>query len=157
MQKYLKIHTQFIEFLETNGDKIYDANEIKLINLILDNFALIAGSDTAAGKSAKIINELIQTKAAGTSEVLSLNKDDENSPKAQHLVRLISLETEKFRGFTEKCIFNLEKQFNLVQHPDEFISNLINLDRTKAENALQNLIKSLRKLPTTRDKVLSTF
>src|ERR1700730_9321055 len=111
MQKYLKIYRQFIEFLETTKDKITDVNEIILINLILNNFEPIAGSGTAAGKRAKIINELIQTQASNTSNVLDLKTNDQNGPKAQHLVRLISLEVEKFRGFTEKCTFNLEKQY----------------------------------------------
>ena len=44
-----------------------------------------------------------------------------------------------------------------VQHPDEFISNLINLDKGKSENALQNLIRSLRNPPKTRDEVLQTL
>lgn len=44
-----------------------------------------------------------------------------------------------------------------VQHPDEFISNLINLDRGKSENALENLIRSLRNPSKTRDEVLNTL
>ena len=44
-----------------------------------------------------------------------------------------------------------------VQHPDEFVSNLINLDKNKSEQALQNLISSLRNPPKTRDEVLHTL
>lgn len=41
-----------------------------------------------------------------------------------------------------------------VQHPDKFISNLIDLDGEKSELALQNLIRSLRNPPKTRSEVL---
>jgi hypothetical protein len=41
-----------------------------------------------------------------------------------------------------------------VQHPEEFVLNLINLDKNKSEQALQNLISGLRNPPKTRDEVL---
>jgi predicted nucleic acid-binding protein len=44
-----------------------------------------------------------------------------------------------------------------VQDPDEFISNLISLDKHNSENALQNLIKSLRNPPKSREEVLETL
>jgi len=44
-----------------------------------------------------------------------------------------------------------------AQSPDEFISNLINLDRKKSLKALENQVKSLRYPPKTKEEVLETL
>jgi predicted nucleic acid-binding protein len=44
-----------------------------------------------------------------------------------------------------------------VQDPDEFVSNLINLDKLNSEKALQNLKRSLRNPPKSREEVLETL
>lgn len=48
------------------------------------------------------------------------------------------------------------KTFDIdVQHPDEFITNLINLDKTKSLEALDNQVKRLKNPPKTMDEVLA--
>jgi hypothetical protein len=37
-----------------------------------------------------------------------------------------------------------------AQHPDEFVSNLINLDKVKCQNALSNQVKNLKNPPKTQ-------
>jgi hypothetical protein len=50
------------------------------------------------------------------------------------------------------------KKFDIEsQHPDTFISNLINLDKQKAIEALNNQIKSLKNPPKTKKEVLETL
>lgn len=44
-----------------------------------------------------------------------------------------------------------------VQRPDEFISNLLNLDKEKCQKALENQVRSLRNPPKTREEVLETL
>ncbi|MHB1921362.1 MAG: PIN domain-containing protein [Chitinophagaceae bacterium] len=44
-----------------------------------------------------------------------------------------------------------------AQHPDGFITNLINLDKSKSLQALHNLVKSLRNPPKSLKEVLQTL
>jgi predicted nucleic acid-binding protein len=53
---------------------------------------------------------------------------------------------------TTMSIYDIE-----VQSPDEFISNLINLDKKKCQKALENQVKSLKNPPKTREEVLETL
>lgn len=53
---------------------------------------------------------------------------------------------------SEMSTYDLE-----VQSPDEFISNLINLDTKKCMKALENQVKSLKNPPKTKEDVLETL
>ncbi|MCU7551593.1 PIN domain-containing protein [Chitinophagaceae bacterium LB-8] len=44
-----------------------------------------------------------------------------------------------------------------AQHPDEFVSNLINLDKVKCQKALSNQVKSLKNPPKTQVEVLEAL
>jgi len=118
MEKYIKLYKQFSDFIISTNSASLSTSEVKLINLILQDFENIASCGTGGGKRAKIINELIQTKSDSISASLNLQNSSGVKQDNQHLVRLISLEIEKFRGFTEKCAFSLEKQYNLVYGPN---------------------------------------
>ncbi|MEO6963732.1 MAG: PIN domain-containing protein [Puia sp.] len=109
-----------------------------------------------------------------TQDAMNSAFSDANITGYQELIHGLSLPDEKDRHILAAAIrgnadvivtFNL-KDFPTdyvntydteVQHPDEFISNLINLDSGKSESALQNLIRSLRNPPKTRDEVLQTL
>jgi predicted nucleic acid-binding protein len=43
------------------------------------------------------------------------------------------------------------------QHPDEFVSNLLNLDKIKCLKALSNQVKSLKNPPKTQEEVLEAL
>jgi hypothetical protein len=112
---------------------------------------------------------------------LELTRDAMNSafPDAtiedyEELITSISLPDLKDRHILASAIkgnvdvlvtFNLKdfprdylKKYGLaVQHPDEFVSGLILVDRLKAEEALQNMMKSLRKPTRTREELLATL
>lgn len=50
------------------------------------------------------------------------------------------------------------KEFDIeAQHPDLFISNLINLDNSKAMNALDKQVRRLKNPPKTKSEVLDTL
>lgn len=62
--------------------------------------------------------------------------------------------TSNVKDFPESILSNYDIG---VQSPDEFISNLINLNRKKCLKALENQIKSLNHPPKTREEVLKTL
>jgi energy-coupling factor transporter ATP-binding protein EcfA2 len=118
MRQFIKLHKQFLSFISSIKDLPTSIHERKLLNLILQNFEEIASCGTAGGKRAKLINELIQKKGNSTSEKLAQIEYQGKTAQSPIIDHLISLEIEKFRGFNEKCQFNLEKQYNLVYGPN---------------------------------------
>jgi predicted nucleic acid-binding protein len=53
---------------------------------------------------------------------------------------------------------NYIKEFDIeAQHPDLFITNLINLDNSKAISALNNQVRRLKNPPKTKNEVLDTL
>ena len=101
----------FINFLQEQGANEY---EMKLINLILQNFDLVASCGTAAGKRGKLLYDLIIKHGKTISNQFEQLSDEEKPIDVVNIQKLISLQVEKFRGFTVRCNFNLEKQFLLV-------------------------------------------
>lgn len=112
---------------------------------------------------------LEKTKAAMDSAF-----PDANVEKYEYLISAITLPDEDdrhvlaaaIRGKTDVIVTSNLKDFPTatistydieVQNPDEFISNLINLDRKKCLKALKNQVKSLKNPPKTREEVLETL
>ncbi len=52
---------------------------------------------------------------------------------------------------------SLRKYDSEVHNPDEFISNLVNLDGKKCPKALENQVKSLKNPPETREEILEAL
>ncbi|MGZ5254983.1 MAG: PIN domain-containing protein [Flavitalea sp.] len=127
------------------------------------------------------IRNLLLNRKDLTKEVLDKTKavmdsafPDANIEKYENLISGIKLPDEDDRHVVAAAVkgradvivtFNL-KHFpvtNLstydieVQSPDEFISNLINLDKKNCMKALENQVKSLRNPPKTREEVLETL
>src|ERR1700683_2903604 len=98
MEKYIKLYKQFTDFIISINSPSLNTSEVKLINLILEDFENIASCGTGGGKRGKLINELIQTKSDSISASLNLQTGSGIKQDNQHLVRLISIEIEKFRG-----------------------------------------------------------
>jgi|SRR5450432_1876992 len=109
-----------------------------------------------------------------TQDAMNSAFPDANITNYEELISSLSLPDDKDRHILAAAIrgnadvivtFNLKdfppdylKLYDIeVQDPDEFVSNIINLDKLKAENALQNQIRSLRNPPKTRDEVLQTL
>ena len=70
MSSYNKIKSQFNQFIRTLKPDRITPYEIKLINLILDNFDSVASGGTAAGKRAILINDLINRNRNTISQEL---------------------------------------------------------------------------------------
>jgi len=62
--------------------------------------------------------------------------------------------TFNLKDFPENALSTYGIEF---QNPDEFISNLINLDKKKCLKALENQVKSLKNPPRSREEVLETL
>jgi predicted nucleic acid-binding protein len=62
--------------------------------------------------------------------------------------------TFNLKDFPSKILSAFEME---VQGPDMFISDLINLDKKKCRQALNNLVKSLKVVPKTQEEVLTTL
>src|SRR5690554_2263803 len=117
MSNYTKIKSQFNQFINTLKVDELTSHEIKLVNLITDNFDSIASVGTAAGKRASLLNDLINKNRdqLGTS----LPKiEDYKSENSSDIVRINSIEIENFRGFASKESFNLDKPKILVYGPN---------------------------------------
>jgi predicted nucleic acid-binding protein len=123
-----------------------------------------------------LINRPDLTKEAleKTKAVMDSAFPDANVEKYEDLISAIALPDEDdrhvlaaaIRGKTDVIVTSNLKDFPAatistydieVQNPDEFISNLINLDRKKCLKALENQVKSLKNPPKTREEVLETL
>lgn len=117
MSNHTKIKSQFNQFIKTLKVDELTSYEIKLINLITDNFDSIASVGTAAGKRAILLNELINKHREKLK--ISLPKiEDTSSETANDIIKINSVEIENFRGFASKEFFDLSKPKILVYGPN---------------------------------------
>ena len=101
MTSYNKIESQYNRFIRTLNPDELTPYEIKLINLISDNFDSVASVGTAAGKRALLLNELINENRDKLSKGLS-KIEDKNKTSTTDVTRINSIEIENFRGFASK-------------------------------------------------------
>ena len=117
MSKHTKIKSQFNQFIKTLKVDELTSYEIKLVNLITENFDSIASVGTAAGKRALLLNDLINQNRDKIST--SLPKiEDNKSENVNEISRINSIEIENFRGFASKESFDLDKPKILVYGPN---------------------------------------
>lgn len=117
MATYSKIKSQFNQFIRTlNADEL-SPHEIKLINLIIDNFDSISSVGTAAGKRATLLNELINQNREKLQTSLPKIVDSVNE-NTHEITRINNIEIEHFRGFASKETFDLDKPKILVYGPN---------------------------------------
>lgn len=117
MLPYSKIKSQFNQFVRTLKTDELTPYEIKLINLITDNFESIASVGTASGKRATLINELINQNREKLQANLPEFEDNTEESTSDNL-KINSIEIENFRGFASKEIFDLDKSKVLVYGPN---------------------------------------
>jgi DNA repair exonuclease SbcCD ATPase subunit len=117
MTSFNKIKSQYNQFVRTLKPDELTSYEVKLINLISDNFNSVASVGTAAGKRALLLNDLINQNRDKLSK--SLPKiEDETKASTNDITRINSIEIENFRGFASKEDFNLDKPKVLVYGPN---------------------------------------
>lgn len=114
MPTHIKIRKEFLPFIEQFREQTHDKYFITLLNIILGNFDDFASCGTAGGKRARLLYSLIQNESENITDQLQIKAEDEKSDDVDKLIRLHSLQVEKFRGFTHKQSFSLEKQFILI-------------------------------------------
>jgi energy-coupling factor transporter ATP-binding protein EcfA2 len=117
MPTYSKIKSQFNLFIGILKPDELTPYEIKLINLIIDNFDSIASVGTAAGKRAILLNELINQHREKLKTTLPKIEDNAQK-KVNDIIKINSIEIENFRGFSSKEIFDLSKPKILVYGPN---------------------------------------
>ena len=112
-----KIKSQYNQFIRTLKSYELTHYEIKLINLISDNFDSVASVGTVAGKRASLLNELINQNRDKLSQNLP-KIEDETKASTNDITRISSIEIENFRGFASKEVFDLDKPKVLVYGPN---------------------------------------
>lgn len=122
---------------------------LKRVDLVRDKLEKTKAAMNSAFPDSNVIN-YDQLKAG-----LSLkDKDDKHVLAAAIRGNANVIVTFNLKDFPESYL----KTFDIEpQHPDIFVSNIINLDRNKAIEALDNQIKSLRNPPKTKNEVLETL
>ncbi len=117
MMSFNKIKSQYNQFIRTLNPDELTPYEIKLINLISDNFDSVVSVGTAAGKRALLLNDLINQNRDKLSK--SLPKiEDTTKTSTNDVARISSIEIENFRGFASKEVFNLDRPKVLVYGPN---------------------------------------
>jgi DNA sulfur modification protein DndD len=117
MSSYIKIKSQFNQFVRTLKSDELTPYEIKLINLITENFDSIANVGTASGKRATLLNDLINQHREKLGDNLPKIEVNANENTTDN-VKINSIEIENFRGFSSKEIFDLNKPKILVYGPN---------------------------------------
>jgi DNA sulfur modification protein DndD len=117
MSSYIKIKSQFNQFVRTLKSDELTPYEIKLINLITENFDSIANVGTASGKRATLLNDLINQHREKLGDNLPKIEVNANENTTDN-VKISSIEIENFRGFSSKEIFDLNKPKILVYGPN---------------------------------------
>jgi predicted nucleic acid-binding protein len=118
--------------------------------------------------------DLDRAKLERTKEEMNSAFPDSNITNYVELIDNLNLPDDNdkhilaaaIRGNTDVIVtFNLKdfpldylKRYDIeVQHPDEFILNLISLDKSKSLQALKNQVKRLKNPPQSKDQVLRTL
>ena len=114
MDKYFKIRKEFLNFVVQFRDQSLDQYFVTLLNVIVKNFDDVASCGTSGGKRAKLLYELIKEESQKLTNQLYKPSEDERQDEVASLIRLHTLQVEKFRGFSHKQNFFLEKQFILI-------------------------------------------
>ena len=117
MTMYKKTQIQFDKFIKSQKGENLTTYEIKLINLIRDNFENVANLGTAQGYRAHYINELININRSTIKDELLINDKDETVDKTP-FERLHSLDVKNFRGFKTKENFSFDRLKILVYGPN---------------------------------------
>jgi recombinational DNA repair ATPase RecF len=113
MIKYVKIHNEFINFINTLEIKNITEYEKKFLNLIIDAFDNIAELGTQKGKRAIYLSELIQKKGHTVSDELKISDSGAENVGFSFNI-LTAVEVNNFRGFDEKEIIPFEKQLTFL-------------------------------------------
>jgi len=92
-------------------------NEKRLANLILEGFDEIAAVGTAGGRRGKVLAKLIVEKGNAALPALEIVAD-EATAKEGEVVRLIKVEVEHFRGFSEKHTFEFKNPYTFIYGPN---------------------------------------
>lgn len=118
--------------------------------------------------------DLERTKLEKTKNAMNAAFPDSNITNYEELVENLNLPDNNdrhvlvaaIRGKADVIVtFNLKdfpsdylKFYDIeAQHPDEFILNLINLDKPKSLQSLNNQVKSLKNPPQSKEQVLQTL
>jgi len=117
MSSFNKIKSQFYQFIRVLKTDELTPYEIKLINLIAENFDSIASVGTPSGKRATLLNELIN-KNRKTLKTSLPKIEDKATEITNDIVKIDSIEIENFRGFASKENFDLSKPKILVYGPN---------------------------------------
>ncbi len=117
MSSFNKIKSQYNQFIRALKSDQLTPYEVKLINLISDNFDAVASVGTAAGKRALLLNDLINQNRDKLSKILP-KTEDETKASTNDIKRINSIEIENFRGFASKEAFDLDKPKVLVYGPN---------------------------------------
>lgn len=109
---------EFLKWLNTyQTSKELSAYEITLLNIILENFELVASKGTATGARANYLVEKIEKNAyvPSKSSLLLNNTNVVSNSKVEHLKEL---EIESFRGFSTSLKFDFSKQYSTFYGPN---------------------------------------
>ncbi len=118
--------------------------------------------------------DLERAKLERTKDAMNSAFPDSNITNYEELIDNLNLPDDNDRHILAAAIrgkadvivtFNLKdfpsdylKSYDIeVQHPDEFIVNLISLDKSKSLQSLKNQVKSLKNPPQSKDQVLQTL
>lgn len=107
---------EFQKWVDTLDIKELSAYEITILNIIMDNYDIIAACGTAGGVRAKNIGKLISQQNNVTHT--SLHSLGAVKANKKSINRLKELQVEYFRGFGVKQIFNFDKQYTFFHGPN---------------------------------------
>lgn len=103
---------EFIKWLnDYKVSKELSPFEVKLLNVILNDFEIVASKGTSSGSRANyLVSKISDNNYTPESAVLASIEDGSISiPKVEHLQKL---DVESFRGFSTNLCFDFSKQYS---------------------------------------------
>jgi DNA sulfur modification protein DndD len=117
MIKYVKLHSQFSDFVKSTTPSMVDPYERKLTNLILNNFDDIVEAGTAHGKRAALLSALITRFSKSIPDALP-QLDHTSKSLGFPFKSLKKVEIGQFRGFTQKEDILFDKNYTFIYGPN---------------------------------------
>jgi len=111
-----RIKNNFYKWLKTLDSSLSEI-DIKLLNIIINNFGELVNLGTAAGKRGKKLSELIIAQRETIASVLPELNIIDNTTK-ENIEKIIGFEVGPFKGFSTKEKFNFDKNYIFIYGPN---------------------------------------
>jgi energy-coupling factor transporter ATP-binding protein EcfA2 len=113
----ISLKREFFNWINQLDKKTLTDIDVKLLNIVIEYFDVLAPLGTTGGQRAKKLTDLILQNKDAVSNTLTIN-GIEQDVKDTHIERIDELEIGPFRGFVSQECFTFDKKYIFLYGPN---------------------------------------